>query len=523
MNATPAARTTADLAAAFGLDLLEPAGGHPAAGRPVTGVSLDNRLTAAGDLFAALPGARTHGAEHAPAAVAAGAVAILTDRDGVARLERAGLEVPVLVAADVRGVLGLVSAEILHRPAERMRTFAVTGTNGKTTTSYLLEEILGALGRTTGLIGTVELKVAGERTPAKLTTPEAPQVQHLLSRMAGSGVTDLVMEVSSHALALHRVDPIVFDMVGFTNLTPDHLDFHVDMDSYYRAKADLFTPARARRGVVLAEDRWGRRLAEEATIPVATIGMQTPPARPDPDTDWLISLTHARPDHTEFTVTHRDGRSVSTQVWMPGRFNVLNAAVAVVMALESGISAADLHHHLRRGLRPTVPGRMELVGEQPRCIVDFAHNADALELVLRALRPTTRGRLVVVFGATGERDTAKRPRMGEIAVRHSDVVVITDDDPHDEDPATIRGEVMAGALRAVGAEQRTGRTIDLFEVAPRSTAIRRAVAAAGPSDTVLVAGRGHETIQEVAGVEHHLDDREEVRAALAERASRGTS
>ncbi|WP_159621865.1 UDP-N-acetylmuramoyl-L-alanyl-D-glutamate--2,6-diaminopimelate ligase [Ruania rhizosphaerae] len=527
MNTIPAARTTADLAVAFGLDLRAGDSGGGAAGDPgaaaaenvvVTGVSLDNRQTTHGDLFAALPGAHTHGAEHASAAVDAGAVAILTDPDGAARLERAGVAgVPVLVAEDVRGVLGAVSAEVYHRPAEQMRTFGVTGTNGKTTTTYLLEEILHGLGRSTGLIGTVEIKVGEERRPARLTTPESPQVQALLARMVDARVEDLVMEVSSHALALHRVDPVVYDMVSFTNLTPDHLDFHGDMESYFRTKAELFTPARARRGVVLADDAWGARLAAEATIPVVTVGSQTPPTQPDPDTDWLITLTHGRPDHTEFTLTHRDGRSLSTAVWMPGRFNVLNAAVALVMVIEAGVPISELHDHLRTGLRPSVPGRMERVADNPRCIVDFAHNADALALVLRALRPTTKGRLFVVFGATGQRDTAKRPRMGEVAVRGADVVVVTDDDPHDEDPATIRSDVMAGALRAVAEQQRGGRTVDLFEVAPRATAIRRAVHFAGPADTVLIAGRGHETIQEIAGVEHHLDDRDEVRAALADR------
>ncbi|WP_089771901.1 UDP-N-acetylmuramoyl-L-alanyl-D-glutamate--2,6-diaminopimelate ligase [Ruania alba] len=511
MNApdAPVARTTAELADLFELQA------HGSATATVTGVSLDNRDVRPGDLFAALPGAHTHGAVHASAAVDAGAVAVLTDEDGLRRLaDLAGRDVPVLVAPDVRGVLGGISAAVQGQPAQRLRTFGITGTNGKTTTTYLLEQVLSHLGRTTGLIGTVELKVAEEHTPARLTTPESPQIQALLARMVGAGVQDLVMEVSSHALALHRVDGIVYDMVAFTHLTPDHLDFHGGMEGYYRAKASLFTAARARRGVILADDEWGRRLAAEAEIPVVTIGSQTPPTQPDPDTDWLLTIIASRPDHTTFTVTHRDGRSLSTEVWMPGRFNAANAAVAVVMAIESGISIGDLHHALAHGLRGNVPGRMERVADHPRCIVDFAHNTEALDLALKALRPTTKGRLFVVFGATGERDTAKRALMGEVAVARADVVVVTDDDPHDEDPAQIRTAVMVGALRAVPAAQRAGRTVDVFEVAPRATAIRRAVQFAGPSDTVLVAGRGHETIQEIAGVEHHLDDRDEVRAAL---------
>jgi len=505
-TASPSARTTAELASAFDLTT---SGGAVA----ITGVALDNRQVRPGDLFAALPGAHQHGASFAASAVAAGARAVLTDPTGAQLLT--DVTVPVLVAEDVRAVLGKVSAWVHGDPAGRLRTFGVTGTNGKTTTTYLLEEVLHRSGRATGLIGTVELKVGEERMPARLTTPEAPAIQALLTRMGSRSVTDLVMEVSSHALAQHRVDGIVYDLVAFTNLTADHLDFHGGIENYFAAKADLFTPERARRGVVLVDDEWGQRMAREARVPVVTVS-----TRPDgPDADWQASITVGRADHTSFALTHRDGRSLSTAIWMPGRFNVANAALALVMALESGLTTREVHSAIGDGLRAHVPGRMEQVSAQPRCIVDFAHNAEALELVLRALRPTTKGRLLVVFGATGERDVAKRPQMGRVTVAGADVVVITDDDPHDEDPATIRRHVMVGALGAVPEAQRAGRTVDVFEVAPRAEAIRRAVLSAGPSDTVLVAGRGHETVQEVAGVELHLDDRAEVRAALTERES----
>ena len=506
MNTTgsPSRRTTAELASAFELTTSGGAAG-------ITGVALDNRRVQPGDLFAALPGAHQHGATFATAAVAAGARAVLTDPAGRELLE--DVDVPVLVAADVRAVLGRVSAWIYGEPATQLRTFGITGTNGKTTTSYLLEEIVRRAGRTTGLIGTVELKVGEERVPARLTTPEAPAIQALLARMQQSSVTDLVMEVSSHALAQHRVDGIVYDLVGFTNLTADHLDFHGGIENYFAAKAELFTPERARRGVVLVDDEWGQRMARQARIPVVTVS-----TRPDgPDADWQASITVGRADHTSFSLTHRDGHSLSTAIWMPGRFNVANAALALAMALESGLTAHTLHTVLGDGLRAHVPGRMEQVAATPRCIVDFAHNAEAMEQVLRALHPTTKGRLLVVFGATGERDKAKRAQMGRVAVAGADVVVVTDDDPHDEDPATIRRQVMAGALGAVPEAQRQGRTVDVFEAAPRAEAIRRTVHAAGPADTVLIAGRGHETLQEIAGVDHHLDDREEVRAALAER------
>ncbi|MBK5247825.1 MAG: UDP-N-acetylmuramoyl-L-alanyl-D-glutamate--2,6-diaminopimelate ligase [Actinomycetales bacterium] len=498
-----------ELAGTFGL-AVSPTGSQDL-GAAVAGLSLDNRTIATGEVFAALPGAKAHGAAFARAAVDAGAVAVLTDPDGV---ELVGpVSVPILVSEDPRGLLGNLAAWVQDAPATRLRTFGITGTNGKTTTSYLLEYALAALGSTTGMIGTVELKVGDHRSPAHLTTPEAPELHALLARMVLSGVRDLVMEVSSHALALHRVDGIVFDLVAFTNLTQDHLDFHGTLEDYFATKAQLFTPRWARRGVVVVDDAWGQLLAREATIDVVTLGTHLR----GPDADWQVSTTGTRGDHTDFTITHRDGRSLSTTIWLPGHFNVANAALALVMAIEAGAELPVLRRELGDGLRPVVPGRMELVAPAPRCLVDFAHNAEALELALAALRPWTKGRLFVVFGATGERDRGKREAMGRVAVEGADVVVITDDDPHDEDPATIRAEVMSGALGALGRAQRAGRTVDLFDVSPRQAAIRRAVSFAGPADTVLVAGRGHETWQEIAGVNHHLDDREEVRAAMSQR------
>lgn len=503
----PTGPTTAELAAQFGLE-------HSGAPVRVTGIVLDNRLVSAGDLFAALPGAHTHGADFAAAALAAGAVAVLTDPDGAQRLDASG--VPVLVAEQIRDVLGPLSAFLYGHPAEALRTFAVTGTNGKTTTTYLIEDMLRRSGATTGLIGTVELRIAGEHVPARLTTPEAPAIQALLGRMVGQGVRDLAMEVSSHALTQGRVGGITYDMVGFTNLTADHLDFHGGIEHYFAAKAQLFTPEHARRGVVLLDDEWGRRMARAAQIPVVTLTTLDD----GPAADWRLSALQAHPDHSTFTLTRSDGTTVSTAIWMPGRFNVANAALALVMLLESGLPPQQLAEVISGGLRPHVPGRMEQVCDQPRCIVDFAHNAEAMELVLDALRPTTRGRLIVVFGATGERDVAKREVMGKVAVTGADVVIVTDDDPHDEDAATIRRHVLAGANAAAGQAPDRGRHTVVQEVAPRAEAIRQAIAQAAAADTVLIAGRGHETVQEIAGVEYHLDDREEVRAALAAQGTR---
>lgn len=472
--------------------------------RMVRGVRSDNRLVTGGELFAAQAGGHVHGARFAARAVAAGAAAVVTDLDGVDLLRRGGaLGVPVLVAGDLAAILGSLAAQLYDHPAARIRTFAVTGTNGKTTTTYLLEAALGALGRTTGLIGTVELRAAGRAVPARLTTPQAADLQELLAGMVQADVQDVAMEVSSHALALGRVDGITYDVAGFTNLSQDHLDFHGDLESYYRAKACLFTPAHARAGVVLVDDAWGRRLAGEATVPTTSVTTS------DGDADWRVAH-EVRGARTELRLRHRDGTTLTTSTTLPGTYNVANAALALVMAIAGGVGAHELEAALADGLDPTVPGRTEQLSDAPRVVVDFAHNPDALAQVLAALRPTTRGRLVVLFGAPGERDRTKRPQMGRVAALGADEVVVTDDDPHEEPADRIRAEILAGIDGAA--------TTPVREIVPRQAAIRTVVLEAGPEDTVLVAGRGHETVQEISGVEHHLDDREEVRAALAVRA-----
>ncbi|MDD9207659.1 UDP-N-acetylmuramoyl-L-alanyl-D-glutamate--2,6-diaminopimelate ligase, partial [Georgenia sp. 10Sc9-8] len=404
----------------------------------VRGVCSDDRRVGGGELFAAHAGARVHGARFVPAAVRAGAAAVLTDPDGAALLAVDGpAGVPVLQHDDVPAVLGRVAAAVYGEPAETLGTFAVTGTNGKTTTAYLVDHALQALGRSTGLVGTVEVRVAGRGVPAQLTTPQPADLQALLAAMVEAGAQDLVMEVSSHALAQGRVDPMVYDVAGFTNLTQDHLDFHRDIEEYYRAKASLFTPARSRRGVVLVDDEWGRRLAARSgTCPLVTLSVAGDAA------DWQVTDVRTE-GGTTFTVRHRDGRRLRTRTALPGGFNVANAALAAVMVVESGTPVEDLQAALDRagGLSPQVPGRMEQLSDAPRVVVDFAHNPGALAQALAALRPSTRGRLLVLVGSAGERDRANRPEMGRLAVEGADVVVVTDDDPHDEPPEQIRAEV----------------------------------------------------------------------------------
>ncbi|PZR55441.1 UDP-N-acetylmuramoyl-L-alanyl-D-glutamate--2,6-diaminopimelate ligase [Xylanimonas oleitrophica] len=524
-GATP--RKVRDLALTFGLETAGPAaqgeGSSPLETVTVSSVASDNRLVTDGDLFVALPGAHAHGARFAADAVARGARAVLTDAEGAALLADGsavppGAGVPVLVAPDPRAVLGPVAAWVYGSPAEHLMTFGVTGTNGKTTTTYQLDHLLRALGWRSGLIGTVEMRSGDRVLPSRLTTPEAADLQALLAAMREDEVRTLAMEVSSHALALHRVDGVQFGVAGFTNLSQDHLDFHGDLQAYFETKALLFTPEHSRRGVVVVDDAWGERMAASAQVPVATV--RTVPG--GAEADWVVTQVAPHGTGSAFTLTHRDGRTLRTSTSLPGAFNVANAALAVVMVLEGGAHVQDVAEALDAvgGLAAVVPGRMEVVGagdaRSPRVVVDFAHNTEALELALAALRPTTDGRLVVVFGATGDRDKGKRPAMGAAAVAGADVVLVTDDDPHGEDPAVVRAAVLAGAQAARAAAAESGRTVEVVEVAPRSEAIRRAVREASPGDTVLVAGRGHETIQDVAGVDVELDDRVEARRALAD-------
>nr|WP_255372097.1 UDP-N-acetylmuramyl-tripeptide synthetase [Cellulosimicrobium sp. CUA-896] len=418
-------RTVGDAAVRFGLRVVGGAASSDAEAVEVWSVASDDRTAADGDLFVALPGARAHGARFAPAAVERGARAVLTDERGASLLSEAEVQVPVLVAEDPRALLGPLAAWVYGGPAERLTTFGVTGTNGKTTTTYLLDHALRALGWKGGLVGTVEMRSGDRVLPSRLTTPEAADLQAMLAAMREDGVDTLAMEVSSHALALHRVDGLVFDVAGFTNLSQDHLDFHGDLPAYFEAKAALFTPEHARRGVVVVDDAWGERMADVARIPVATLRVAAPdgpvPGGPDGsgrlrDADWtVVDAVQERDGGTSFAVRHRDGRQVRTLTSLPGPFNVANAALAVAMVLEAGTDARDLEDALAAagGLSPAVPGRMEVVStapHAPRVVVDFAHNPDALALALEALRPTTRGRLAVVFGATATATAASGRR-----------------------------------------------------------------------------------------------------------------
>ena len=462
----------------------------------VTGVTLDSRRVTEGDLYAALPGSRAHGADHWAQARAAGAAAVLTDRDGLARI---GAGVPVVVVPQPRQVLGGVAAEVYGRPAERLTMIGVTGTQGKTTTTRLLEGGLAGAGTPAAVIGTVGTRILGSDVTSALTTPEAPDLHRLLRRMLDAGVEACAMEVSSHALVMGRVDGIVFDVVVFLNLGRDHLDFHADMDDYFRAKASLFTPQRARRGLVNVHDEWGRRLAGTSGVPVETMSANGSPA------DWAAWDIDRTAAGSTFRIAAPDGSQLAAGCPIPGGFNVANTLAAVAAAATVGYDARAVARAVAEG--PGVPGRLERIdeGQDFEVVVDYAHKPDAIAAVLSTLRPVTRGRLIVVLGAGGDRDAGKRPLMGEMAARDADLLLVTDDNPRSEDPAAIRRAIVDGT----GAGAAT-----VLEIGDRRTAIAEAIRRAGPGDVVLVAGKGHETGQEVAGEVLPFDDRQVAREEL---------
>ncbi|MFJ5957893.1 UDP-N-acetylmuramoyl-L-alanyl-D-glutamate--2,6-diaminopimelate ligase [Paenarthrobacter sp. NPDC092416] len=484
--------------------------------RGVTGISLNSRAIEAGDVYMALPGATRHGADFVPQAVAAGAVAVVTDDAGARQLALAGEQpVPVLIVDEPRTAVGRLAALIYRSQPDDggfPTLFGVTGTNGKTTTTYFINSLLRAVGKTPGLIGTIEILAGAEPIPSLLTTPESTDVHALLALMRERGLDAASMEVSSHAVSYHRVDGVMFNVAGFTNLTQDHLDLHGSMEEYFRTKAELFTSGRARQAVVTIDDVWGRRLAQQADVPVVTLSANATLA--DAGADWRVESAAARGLGTDFQLRHRDGRVLHIHTGLPGDFNVANAALAALMVLTSGVDLDELQAALdaHDPFTVSVPGRMQLVSTAPAAIVDFAHNPDALARALEAVRSAEEGsKVIVVFGATGQRDQGKRPTMGAIAARLADVVIVSDDDPHDEDAAAIRAEVLAGAHAAREAEDLASEIIESF---PRDAAIRLAVDMATAKDTILIAGRGHEVWQEVKGVNLALDDRVELRAAL---------
>ncbi|MER6510788.1 MULTISPECIES: UDP-N-acetylmuramoyl-L-alanyl-D-glutamate--2,6-diaminopimelate ligase [unclassified Nonomuraea] len=469
----------------------------------LTGVTIDSRAVQRGDLYVALPGNRVHGATFAAEAMARGAVAVLTDPAGREAAVATGL--PVLIVPDPRALLGQVSSWVYGQPAHDVQVIGVTGTSGKSTTTFMVEAGLRAAGHTTGLVGGVEIAAGDLRFEPTLTTPEAPQLHALFALMREQGVTAATMEVSSHALALGRVDGIFYDVALFTNLSQDHLDFHKDFEDYFATKARLFQPELSRVGVTNIDDPHGRELLHRAKVPMTTFS-----ALGDPEAEWRALEVRLGADGSAFRVAGPGGVEADAQISLPGPFNVANALGAIVCLVESGVPLQTAVHGV--GSLTGVPGRMQRITsaeEEFQALVDYSHKPGAVESVLRSLREVTAGTLTIVLGCGGDRDTGKRPLMGEIAARLADVAIFTNDNPRSEDPLAILAAMMEGAL-GVPPRDRAHVIIE----PDRAAAIDLAVGRAGRGDVIVVAGKGHEQGQYVSGEVIPFDDREVVAEAI---------
>jgi UDP-N-acetylmuramoyl-L-alanyl-D-glutamate--2,6-diaminopimelate ligase len=457
----------------------------------VVDATVDSRAAAAGTLFCCVPGERADGHAFAGDAVARGASALLVER-------WLDVDAPQIRVPSVRSACGPAASAIFGRPSASMTIVGVTGTNGKTTTTFMLERAFVEAGMATGLIGTVEVRIGTDVLPVVHTTPEAPELQRLLARMRDAGVGAVAMEVSSHGLALDRVAGTRFACGIFTNLTRDHLDFHGSVEAYEEAKARLFGGALAERGVINVDDPAGRRMAAGAAVPVVTFAI-------DSDADVRAMDVETTAEGSRFTCVVA-GRHVAVRVPIAGRYNVANALGSMAAFHALGLpleTAADGIAKLGG-----VPGRLEAVdvGQPFTVVVDYAHTPDSLENVLRAARDVCEGRLIAVFGCGGDRDRGKRPLMGKIATALADLSFVTSDNPRSEDPLAIIAEIEAGAQEGGGA----------YEVEPdRRAAIRAAVIAARPGDLVVIAGKGHETGQKFADRVLPFDDRVVAREELA--------
>lgn len=477
----------------------------PAESISLTGISMNTGDLRPGDLFVAMPGKKTHGANFVEKAIEQGAVAVVTDAAGIELLGK--ISIPVLELENPRAHLGELAAFVYGNVAGKMPIlFGTTGTNGKTSTSYLLEGILRQLGQVTGLTSTAERHIAGEVIVSRLTTPESPEMQALIARMREKGVTSVAIEVSAQALTQLRVDGLHFDVVGFTNLSHDHLDDYKDMQEYLEAKLPLFTKNRAKRGVVCLDTKYGKDFVQRSEIPVVTITSEL-----GVDADWHVAVTAETPKYTSFVLAGPDGVTIRSRVPLLGAHMAANAGLAIVMLIEAGFEAARIAKAIENGIDAYLPGRTERVtGETgPDVYVDFGHSPDAFLNTLAAVRKVTDGKLFMVFGADGDRDASKRPAMAQVAAEGCDVLVVTDHHPRFEDPAAIRKTLVDYAKAA-------RPNLEIYEVSPPEAAIRKAVSMAKPGDAILWAGPGHQDYRDIRGVRTPYSARHEARQALKE-------
>ena len=453
-------------------------------------IAYDSRKVAPGSLFVAITGFAADGNRFIPMAMEKGAAAVVTAKkpDG---------DIPYVLVESDRLALAMLGCNFFGHPAKSMTMIGVTGTNGKTSVTLLLKQILEkTLGAKVGLIGTMENLIGDEVIPTDRTTPESFELQSLFARMRDSGCTHVVMEVSSHAVALDRVAGVHFDVAAFTNLTEDHLDFHKTMEAYCDAKAELFR--RCDKAVMNCDDAWFDRIRKNAACDVLTTAVKG-----DGSLKAIDLQLHA--DGISFTAV-MDGKTVPVKLQIPGRFTVYNALTALGIANALGVSLADAATALAeaKGVR----GRVEVVptpGKPYTVLLDYAHTPDGLENVLTSARDFCKGRLIAVFGCGGDRDPIKRPIMGKIGVKLSDFAVITSDNPRNEEPMAIIEDILKGVSREDG---------EYIVIEDRRKAIQYAMDKAEKDDIIILAGKGHETYQEIRGVKHHLDEREEVIAYL---------
>ena len=458
------------------------------------GISHTDSEIEKGDLFLAIPGTKVHGAKFADNAIRKGAVAILTDSAGADMFP----EFPTLIVTDVRAAGAILSSALYKYPTRDMQSISITGTNGKTTVTTLLYQIFAAVGRETGLIGTVETRIGSEVLASTRTTPEAPELQALAATMRERHVRNLVMEVSSHAISLKRIKGSHFSIAAFTNLSQDHLDFHKDMESYFQAKAQLFTSEYADQAFIFIDSPYGARLAESTSIAVTTL------SRNNPKATWHFTEIHNTSSGVEFSLRGEGGILIETRTSLFGGFNLDNLLLAIAIAHKCDIDPIEI-----AAVIPNLkgaPGRFDSVslGQSFKALVDYAHSPDAVSNVLNAAREFTSGKIIAVLGCGGDRDATKRPLMGAALVSGADIAIFTSDNPRSENPEKILHDMTAGL-----SISEPSRVIE-----DREAAIRYATSIAAAGDTVLVLGKGHESGQEVAGVITPFDDRLQLAQAI---------
>jgi len=461
----------------------------------ITGVTHSDSQVEPGDLFIAIPGANRHGAEFAARAISKGAIAVLTDQRGAALVSG----VPVLVVSNPRQAAGLIAALFYNEPMRDLASVGITGTNGKTTVSTLLYQIFEAADRECGLIGTIETRIGKDAIESSRTTPEATDLQAIAATMRERHLRHLVMEVSSHAIALHRVQGAHFAFVGFTNLTQDHLDFHGDMESYFAAKAALFTFNYADQAVINIDDPYGAKLAASTELPVISI------SRTSQKAIWHFAEIDSSSKQVHFKIRGSGGILIESSTQLRGGYNLDNLLMAIAIAVESGVDPIDVAASVPKLSGAT--GRLEevKVGQAFNAFVDYAHTPDAVSNVLSSLREFTTGQVIAVLGCGGDRDSSKRPLMGEALTNGADVAIFTSDNPRSEAPQVI--------LQQMVGSQKISDPSRVIE--DRKSAITYAVSIAKPGDTIVILGKGHEVGQEVSGEKLPFDDRVVLAQAIA--------